>query len=272
MPLFSLTIVCLVTAVLHRLMDGPMPLWAVCCYALERLLPETLTLWLAVLARVLLILVLMAGGSVWWRRMWQTHHFVMKLQAAAVSIRPARLDVLCAQLSLSPPVVALATPVPLAFCYGLLRPRICLSAGLIDALNDKELKAVLLHENYHCRHYDPLRTLLAETLAAMLFFLPAVAEWRDMFLTSIELTADRQAIHQVGRPPLAGAMYKLLTHPQAIRLSPAMSGVCGFSATQSRLGQLLDDAPTLPHFSPRTLVISSLALTLGCILLQLSLS
>jgi hypothetical protein len=117
-----------------------------------------------------------------------------------------------------------------------------------------------------------LRTLLADVLAATLFFLPTVAEWRDMFLTSTELAADRYAIQYGGRPSLAGAMYKLLTHPQAIRLSPAMSGMRSFGATQSRLGQLLDDAPTLHHFSLRSFVLRSLVLMLGCVLLQLSLS
>lgn len=271
MPLFGLTTVCLMTAALHRLMDGPIPLWAMCCYALERLLPETLTLWLPVLARAVLILMLVTGSSVLWRRLWQTHHFISKLQTAATHTRPARLDALWDELDRPPPVVVLATPVPLAFCYGLFRPRICLSAGLINTLKAKELKAVLLHEAHHCRHYDPLRTLLVNVLAAMFFFLPAVAEWRDMFLTSIELTADRQVIRQVGRPPLAGAMYKLLTHPQAIRLLPETLLVPGFSATQARLVQLLDDAPIATPFSPRSLLTSSLALIPGCVLLQLAL-
>ncbi len=270
---FTLTVVCLVTAASHRLMDNIMPLWAVCCYALEMLLPDAVMRWLPLLSRTAFLGILFTGGSILWRRLWQTHCFTSQLNGAATGLRLARLDALCAGSGLAlPRVVILATSVPLAFCVGLLRPRICLSIGLLDTLSDKELKAVLLHEGHHCRRYDPLRTLLADVLAATLFFLPAVAEWRDMFLTSTELAADRYAIQFAGRPSLAGAMYKLLTHPQAIRLSPAMSGMRGFSATHSRLEQLLDDAPTLHHFSPRSLMISSLVLMVGCILLQLSLS
>ena len=269
---FTLTIVCLVTAALHRLMDGPMSLWAMCCYALEMLLPDTVIRWLPLLSRTAFLGLLILGGSILWRRLWQTHRFMSQLNMAATDLRPARLDAFCTKSGLVlPRVVTLATPVPLVFCYGLFRPRICLSIGLLDTLSDKELKAVLLHEAYHCRRYDPLRSLLADLLAATLFFLPAVAEWRDMFLTSTELAADRYAIQFAGRPSLAGAMYKLLTHPQAIRLSPAMSGVSGFSATQPRLNQLLDDTPVAHNFSPRSLLISSLTLTLGCALLQLAL-
>jgi Zn-dependent protease with chaperone function len=142
---------------------------------------------------------------------------------------------------------------------------------LLDTLSDKELKAVLLHEVYHCCRYDPLRTLLADVLAATFFFLPAVAEWRDMFLTSTELAADRYAIQFAGRPLLAGAMYKLLTQPQALHLSSGTPLVPGFSATPARLIQLLDDAPISAPFSPRSLLVSSLALIPICVLLQLAL-
>lgn len=269
---FTLTIVCLVTTALHRLMDGPMSLWAMCCYALERLLPNAAMQWLPLLSRTVFLGILIIGASSLWRRLWQTRCFMSQLNGAVTDLRPVRLDALCAGPGLARlRVVTLATPVPLAFCAGLLRPRICLSMGLLDTLNDKELKSVLLHEAYHCRRYDPLRSLLADVLAATLFFLPAVAEWRDMFLTSTECAADRYAIQYGGRPALAGAMYKLFTHPQAIRLSSAMSGVVGFSATQARLVQLLDDAPVSTPFSPRNLLISSLALAFGCILLQLAL-
>lgn len=270
---FTLIIVCLITAALHRLMNGPLSLWAMCCYALGMLPPDAATQWLPLLSRTVFLGILAIGGSSLGRRLWQTHRFMSQLNAAATDLHPARLDALCVESGLARPcVMTLATPAPLAFCVGLFRPRICLSIGLLDTLSDRELKAVLLHEAYHCRRYDPLRTLLADVLAAAFFFLPAVAEWRDMFVTSTELAADRYAIQFAGRPSLAGAMYKLLANPWANRRSPAMSGISGFSATQSRLGQLLDDPPVPGRFSARSLLISSLALALGCVLLQFSLS
>lgn len=270
---FTLTIVCLVTAALHRLMDSSMSLWAMCCYALGMLLPDAARQWLPLLSRTVFLGILIIGASSLWRRLRLSRRFMSQLNIAANDLCPAVLDALCAGPGLvRPRVVTLATPVPLAFCAGLFRPYICLSIGLLDTLGDKELKAVLLHEAYHCRRYDPLRSLLADVLAATLFFLPAVAEWRDRFLTSTECAADRYAIQYGGRPALAGAMYKLFTHPQVSRLSPAMSGVVGFSTTQARLVQLLDDAPVSTPFSPRNLLISSLVLAFGCVLLQLALS
>lgn len=271
--LFILTTVCLAMAVLYHLLNGFMPLWAMCCDFLGSLFPNSARYWLALLSHTAFLATLIVGSSILWRRLWQTHRFTSQLSVAATNRRATRLEALHNDASLaSLSIVTLATPVPLAFCIGLLRPRIYLSTGMMDTLNNKELKAVLLHEAYHCRRYDPLRTLLADVLAATFFFLPTIVEWRDMFLTSTELAADRYAIELTGRPPLAGAMYKVLTHPQSIQLSPAMSSITGFSATSARLEQLLDDTPVQPRFSPRNLVISSFALTLGCILLQLTLS
>ncbi len=55
---------------------------------------------------------------------------------------------------------------PFAFVHGWLSPRICLSTALIARLTDEELAAVLFHEDWHCRHRDPLRLLLVRTLVA----------------------------------------------------------------------------------------------------------
>jgi Zn-dependent protease with chaperone function len=250
-------------------MNTPMPLWAMCRYLLGMVLPEATMLWLAGLTRAALAIMLIHGVVILWRRLRQNHHFVTRLNAAAITPLPIRLNRLCIELGLAPNMVVLETPSPLAFCYGLLKPRICLSTGLLNSLNDIELKAVLLHETHHCRHYDPLRTLLANVLAATFFLLPAVAEWRDMFLSSVELMADRHAIHRIGRPPLAGAMYKLLKHPLAIQFAPGITGINTFNANQARLVQLLDDAPISPSFSAYSVVVSSLILTLGCVFIQL---
>lgn len=268
--LLGVGVLCLMAAVAHHLMNTPIPLWAVCCHAVDVMLLNAPIPWLPFVARSVVAALLLFGVSRLLRRLWHTHRFVINLQQAATSALPARLVPLCARLDLLDQVVVLETPVPLAFCFGLLKPRIYLSTSLIEALVDRELKAVLLHEDHHRRHYDPLRTLLVEILATMLFFLPVLAEWRDQFLTSVELSADRYAIHAGGRLALAGAMHKLLTHPLTIRL-PAGSGMNGLSATNARLAYLLDEVAFNWRCSTRGLLYSSLILALGCMVLQVSL-
>lgn len=196
-------------------------------------------------------------------RIWKTSRFVSGLLPTRITT-PQRLGGLCAAFGLSRHVVLLATDVPLAFCFGWLRPRICLSTGLVDALSDGELKAVLLHEDHHRRRRDPLRGLLVEAIGRTFFFLPVVTELRDLFLLSTELDADRYAARLAGRPSLAGALHKLLTHPLVPRL-PVL-GVVGFSATSVRIAELLGDRPTVLRLSGRSLVITSAVLLLGCMI------
>lgn len=274
--LCTLTLVCILISASHRLLGDIISMQLVCCHALIALLPGMVAMVLVVAVRVVLWSALLVGVGRLGKRLWQTYRFVTRLQAIvdtqALVAPPARLATLAAEVGLARPVVVLVTPRPLAFCFGLLHPAICLSTGLIDALNDRELKAVLLHEEYHRRHYDPLRTLLADVVAGLLFFLPTAAEWRHLFHVATELAADRHAVHLTSRLTLAGALHKLLTHPLATPLSATELGtIRSFSATNARLAHLLDDIPFTWHFSPHRLMRSSLILILSCVILQIAL-
>lgn len=55
---------------------------------------------------------------------------------------------------------------PLAITAGFWRPRVFVSAGLLDALPDDGQQAVLAHEACHVQRRDPLRNLAAEVMAA----------------------------------------------------------------------------------------------------------
>ena len=46
---------------------------------------------------------------------------------------------------------------PFAFTFGLGRPRVAISRGLIEQLSSEELGAVIVHERYHVRARDPLK-------------------------------------------------------------------------------------------------------------------
>ena len=235
--------------------------WAMCCFDAITLGGLWVPAFMA-LSRGAVGVSVLIGSSVLVRRLWKTSGFVSRLKKSAVAEPSARLAKLFDDLSLSQHVVVLATEVPLAFCVGLLRPRICLTTGLSAILSDPELKAVLLHEDHHRRRFDPLRGLLADMLAAMLFFLPVAAELRHLFLTATELAADRHAVQSVGRPPLAGALHKILTHPLAPHIAPV--GIAGISATQVRIAELLGDRPTVVQVSAKSLIISSAVVMLVC--------
>jgi Zn-dependent protease with chaperone function len=262
--LFALAVACSTMSLSHWLAAGLLPFWQICCATMGMPSSHPMGSWLAIFAHGGIGLLLLAGGGRLLWRLWKTRRFVAGLRAAAVAVLPPRIARLVQSLGLADRVVVLATDVPLAFCYGLLRPRICISTGLAETLTDKELSGVLLHEDYHCRRYDPLRGLAVEVVAAMLFFLPVAAELRDGFLTATEVEADRYAVRLAGRPSLAGALHKIMSHPLAIRVSAP--GIAGFNATEVRIAELLGDRAIPFRVSTRSLVSSSLIVMLACML------
>lgn len=49
---------------------------------------------------------------------------------------------------------------PMAWCVGIIHPKVYVSKGLLDQLDAKQIKTVLDHEFSHALHYDNLRKLL----------------------------------------------------------------------------------------------------------------
>jgi beta-lactamase regulating signal transducer with metallopeptidase domain len=81
-------------------------------------------------------------------------------------------------------------------------------------VSSAELRAVLHHERYHVVNLDPLKASLAQTLSATFFFLPALESLHARYLAARELSADRCAARICGRPPLAGALLKVVRGPE----------------------------------------------------------
>ncbi|UTI63996.1 M56 family metallopeptidase [Paraconexibacter antarcticus] len=112
----------------------------------------------------------------------------------------------------SPSVVTVADDRPLAFCAGVLRPRIYLSTGTRRLLPRPELDAVIAHESHHAQRRDPLRMLIVDAVRHAMFFLPVLGQCRTRYGSLTELAADERAIATVGVRPLAGALAMFDAH------------------------------------------------------------
>jgi hypothetical protein len=95
---------------------------------------------------------------------------------------------------------------PEAFCVGLLRPRVYVSDAALALLGRDELRAVLAHEACHAARRDPLRLLVARTLAGVFWFVPQVSVLGRRQEALAELAADAGAARQVGARSLAAAL------------------------------------------------------------------
>lgn len=112
----------------------------------------------------------------------------------------------------TPCLVTVADERPLAFCGGLLRPRIYLSTGARRLLTDPELRAVIAHERHHARRRDPLCLLIVEAVRDAVFFAPVLASCRARYGGLTELAADEHAIAATGVRPLARALAAFDAH------------------------------------------------------------
>ena len=129
------------------------------------------------------------------------------------------------------------------FCYGLLRPRILLTTGLLARLSLDEVEAVLYHERHHLQRRDPLRAWLWTMLDTLCWWAEVGSEAAHLHR---ELAADRAAIAAGRRYSLARALLKLLAAESAPRGNHAGLAIAGLSVTDARIDQLVQPERTPP--------------------------
>ena len=148
-----------------------------------------------------------------------------------------------------PTVLVIDVAAPVAFCAGWLRPRVYVSAAVLDRLSEAELHAVLAHEHHHGALRDPLRLAVSRVLCQALFFLPVLRPLHDRYADVAEITADAAALEASGGAPgpLASAML-------SVGATPA-GGVVGISP--ERVDVLLGEARRAWRL-PRLLLVAAL--------------
>ncbi len=159
----------------------------------------------------LLFIGLLSGIGSFLCQWYRTRRLMQTLLKFRVPVRDIIPTELLAPLGLQGRVDVINVTRPIALCYGLLRPRICLATGALAGLNRLELEALLLHERYHLLHRDPLKTGLSRVLTGAFFYLPVVRALQQQYLIAKEIEADMYVLqNQRTQRPLLGALYKLL--------------------------------------------------------------
>ncbi len=188
---------------------------------------------------VFVFVVIARGGWSTWQQIKTTRRFVHLFEPLR-EVPPARLFSLLKAHNLSTEdIVYLNLNAPHAFCVGFWRPRIWLTAGLVNLLTDEELTAVLVHEDYHYRRRDPLRLLISRSLKSAFFFLPLIGDLAKFVELQQEIAADEAVIEYLNDDlPLLCTLQKLLT--QNIKPTPLTGAtVTPFNVTETRLRRLV---------------------------------
>lgn len=150
---------------------------------------------------------------------------------------------------------------PAAFCFGLLRPRVAITSGLLERLSADEQAAVIWHEVEHARNREPLKCLLARGAANTFFWIPLLRGLLDRFLLVKEVAADRRAVARTSTAALAGALYEVASEP-------SLASVGAGDLAAARIDRLFAPETALPPlFRARQLIGSALgALALALVL------
>ncbi|MGE7760149.1 M56 family metallopeptidase [Peribacillus sp. NPDC097895] len=135
---------------------------------------------------------------------------------------------------------------PLAFTIGFRRPFIVFSTGLIELLDFDELQAVVEHESYHQKKYDPLVIFILQVIAHALWFVPLTKWCYENHKIISELLADEHAIHKTGTElGISAALLKLIKHGCFDKSAPVLVHFSNESVNY-RLQQLVDPQRTIP--------------------------
>lgn len=211
---------------------------------------------------LIVLSVILAGLSIG-RQMWTTKRLLRALGPP----RPLTPELYTWEqcLDLAGRLRLAADPRPLAFCAGSVRPVIWLTTGLLTALDQNELAAVLRHERHHVRHRDPLKLLLVRALADAFFYLPLMRDLGHGYEVHKELAADAEAaLPPDGRVGLARALIKLLADAPPELSGAAVGPLLGArsSATEARVDHLTRG--TQPALAPRrhSVLLSGFAMLL----------
>jgi Zn-dependent protease with chaperone function len=169
---------------------------------------------------------------------------------------PAALRHAAADAGLSGRVVLIDVSTPSSYVYHALRPCVVVSRGLLAALSDRQLRAVLEHERYHVINLDPLKLALTRATRAALYTLPLLETLQRRYLCDRELAADRRAVNACGRDPLVGALLKVVDTPDVGR--HIVAAIADPPLLSIRIHQLESGVQPRPASLSRTKLAASL--------------
>ncbi len=189
---------------------------------------------LAVLGLVLLVAAAARGAAAWTRVARRTGLWM----AAARPLAVPGVDLPAYCVDVAQPTMAL---------IGILRPRLLITRGLLDALTPEELAAAAAHEIGHCRARDNLKRLAMCAAPDLIGWSPAARAIERAWAAAAEHRADSAASTNPRlRIALASALLKIarLT-PDAGLSSEPVSTLVGGGAITSRIEALIEPTPRL---------------------------
>ncbi|MCH8559184.1 M56 family metallopeptidase [Nesterenkonia sp. DZ6] len=154
-------------------------------------------------------------------------------------------------------VTVVEDPHPSAFALGRDRWGIVVSTGLLAALNDQELRAVLAHEAAHLRERHHLVLDFIGSITGPLRWVPFAGAIAEAVPHYLEVSADNAAQRRAGTRALASALLVMGEASSAQRTASSQTGAqrMMLAAGPERVRQLISPV------SPRQGILGAVAMT-----------
>jgi Peptidase family M48 len=172
-------------------------------------------------------------------------------------------------------LVVLPSGDPVAFSTAGRPGQVVLSDGLVAALSDPELAAVLRHEVAHVQHRHQRYLLLARTVERSLGLLPLVAAATGALRCAVERWADEEAAggDATSRASVRAALLRLAelaAAPQVAAFTTPGTVAERLDALQAEPAAGLAVGRRVLVYGPAGLLVAAAVVTLGGILAQFS--
>jgi Zn-dependent protease with chaperone function len=153
-------------------------------------------------------------------------------------------------------------PQPMAFTMGFLKPRIFLTSGLLQLLDDPELEAVIYHEISHKKSADPFKILILSVCASVFWYIPLLKWLLNQYKIAREILADQYAIRRMGSSvELGSALLKLVKRGPAFDM-PFTYASFADTSVNYRINQILDPQAKISFKPPFSSTLISLKIVL----------
>jgi len=154
-----------------------------------------------------------------------------------------------------PPVVVIQGSTPLLALAGIVRPRLVISEGVVNALSGEELSVALRHERAHQSSCDNLKRLCIFLAPGAVPLLNGFRALERAWISFAEYAADEAAAGGDARRSLAlaSALVRVARLGTSSPLSPiTISFLEDASDLSARVGRLLAQSPALESPNPRS--------------------
>jgi Zn-dependent protease with chaperone function len=210
---------------------------------------------------LVLVVLALASTAAFARTLWTYQRERLLLAALPVATSS---DAALTQVAEAAGVTLYVTPASraAAFCFGLLRPRVVVTSGLLERLTLEEQAAVVWHEAEHVRNREPLKCLVARLASNTFFWIPLLRDLLDRFLLVKEIAADQRAVAHTERAALVGALYEVAS-------APSLAAVGAGDFASARIERLFSPQTALPplfrrrHAAVSAIGVAALTLTLA---------